>query len=279
MCGLICIDDLGHEVINIAQRVAGPATKLVVIRVDKSSSLRRFIYLAEVIRKSLQISCDNLVVVCTNWIKELAEDPENNVGAARAIDRVMLRFGAVNIVTSATLKKALVKLETLQAPRMDVIEWNGEPAIRKAIERVQAFRQTQWPEALNPKLTNVSGHLRARAIMVGEKINPYMGWDHWPFFDDRDAALFISQALEKANILESDLMWTNVIHPTESMVVDQLLVWKPTLKVVAMGEVAHAKLSKLNIKYYRRVSHPAWVRRFKHDIGYYADILDRAIRD
>jgi len=280
MRGLICIDDFSHEMVDLIQKVVGPTVKSSVIRVDKSSSSRRFIYLTEIVRKSIDLSCDHLVIVCTNWVKELADSSENFLAAARAIDRVMLRFGAVNIITSSTLQKALLKCETLQAPRPDVIVWTGSHTPRVAIERMTALRHSQFPEALDPRLKNLSGHIRARAVLVGEEINRYLDFEHWPFFDDRDAASYISLALEKSNVLESDLMWTNIIHPTEANLIQALMVWKPTLKIIAMGNVAHEGLRKLGLTPIRRVSHPAWVRRFKHNqIDHYSEVLDRAIRD
>ena len=113
-------------------------------------------------------------------------------------------------------------------------------------------------------------------MLVGEKINPYLNFSHWPFFDDRDSARYISLSLERINIPEPDLLWTNATHPSEGLLVQTLVTHLPNLAVVSLGNVAHEKLVSLGISH-RRVTHPQHARRFGQPESY--DIaLERAIR-
>jgi hypothetical protein len=247
-----------------------------VIEVRRTSS-RRFIYLADIVRKAIKQSCDNLVIIRTSWVKELAEAEDDFIPGARAIDRVLLRFGAVHVVQPQAFTKAITKMGTLQTPRDDVILYDGlKTTLTKAVDKVREMRETQIELGLDPTVNNLSGHIRGRCVLVGEKINPYLQFSHWPWFDDHDSAAYISKALEEANIVEQDLLWTNAVHPNEGLIVQALMAKKPSLRVVAMGNVAHEKLDALGIGHFR-VTHPQHARRFDYHGGYSAT-LEQAIR-
>jgi hypothetical protein len=193
------------------------------------------------------------------------------------MDRVLLRFGTIHVVQALTFTTAITKMGTLQTPRGDIILWdNLQTTLLQAIDKVREMRETQVELGLDPTVNNLSGHIRGRCVMVGEKINPYLQFSHWPFFDDRDSAAYISNALEEANIIEQDLLWTNAVHPSEGLIVQSLVVKKPSLRVVALGNVAHEKLDALGISHFR-VTHPQYARRFDHHGGYSAT-LEQAIR-
>ena len=270
MLGILCVDSDDQTVQAIQAK-----TDAVVVVVAKQSTSRRFIYFADIVRKTIKLSRRRFVIVKSNWIKELAEASDDFIGAARAIDRIFLRFGAVNVVTPATYKTAVIKMNTLQCPRPDVVIWE-RGSIDELINLAEKRRLQQADFALSPELTNLSGSPTAKAVLVGEQINPYLQFVHWPFFDDRDSARFISQSLEKANIIESDLMWTNAVHTNESLIIQTLLCHWPALRVVALGQVAHDTLNTLGIEH-RRVAHPAHARRFDAN-GHYDLSLDQAIR-
>jgi hypothetical protein len=272
MFGILCVD-LGDEAVSSIQAM----TNGKVITISKAkASLRRFIYLSEILRNAIKLSQHNFVIVRTSWVQELANADEDFIAGARALDRVFLRFGAVHLVSPGVFQKAVVKMGTLQSPRNDIIVGNDSDAVARAIEQVRLQRESQLGFALKAGITNLSGSPTAKTVLVGEQINPYLEFTHWPFFDDRDSAKFISLALEKSSVLESEIMWTNAIHTNESLVIKVLLSYRPALKVVALGNVAHEKLSNLGISH-RRVAHPQYARRFDSN-GNYDVVLEQAIK-
>lgn len=271
MLGILCVD-LGDEAVAKLQAITG--SKALMVSRTKASS-RRFIYLSEILRKAVTVSQRNFVIVNTNWVRELAEASDDFIAGARAMDRIMLRFGAVNVIRPETYAKAVLKMGTLQGQRRDIVMFNGQN-LSRLVELAEDLRATVPEFMLDSKINNISGSPTAKALLVGEKINPYLEFVHWPFFDDRDSAKYISLALEKSNVLESDLAWTNAVHTNESMMAKTIKDLKPSIRVVALGGVAHEKLNDLGIDH-TRVAHPQYARRFE-TYGDYDVVLEQAIR-
>jgi hypothetical protein len=270
MLGLLCVA-LEDQAVEALQRV----TDAVVVPIERAnSSTRRFIYLANVLERAIRFLPHRFVIVRTNWIQELADAPDEFIGAARALDRVFSRFCAVNVIRENTLQRALVKMETLQIPRRDVLLAEHH-STEEIVSTSQTLRALQLNLALDPTLVNLSGSPSAKALLVGERINPYLSFPHWPFFDDRDSARYISEALEKACIVEQDLLWTNS-QPSKNSVIQIIMAQYPRLKAVALGNVAHEELDRLEVPH-ARVAHPQYARRFDSK-GNYDVVLEKAIR-
>jgi hypothetical protein len=272
MQGILCAE-LHSMVVDQLKEMTGA----VVFEVSKRVAVkRRFIYLAKMIHDAIQQSKDTFVIMSTNWVKELAEADYDFIGAARAMDRVLLRFGAVHVVTESSFHAASVKMGTLQCPRQDVIILSSESPAQLA-KLADDQRRRQSALALDPSILNLSGSpTAAKAILVGERINPYLDFEHWPFFDDLDSANFISHALEKGNVTEPSLAWTNAEHGQEDRIILEVLKLKPSIRVVALGQVAHEKLTSFGIVH-SRVSHPQHARRFESRSNYDV-ILEQLIR-
>lgn len=280
MLGILCVDaDLPSVAVDYLSTKTNACMCPIMVMAEPAITPRRFIYLANELNRAIEQASQRLVIIRTTWVKELAAAPEDWTGAARAIDRILLRFGAVSITQAETLQMAALKMASVQSPRPDIITFTGRESLDEAITQLVNIRRTRGllPFSFDATTRNLSGSLStAKAILVGDRINPYLPFEHWPFFDDRNAALYMSQALEKAGIPETMLAWTNANHPTGLGLILAMASARPSARLIALGEAASKSLDRLGLQH-TRISHPAHARRFESQANYDL-ILDRVIR-
>lgn len=142
-----------------------------------------------------------------------------------------------------------------------------------ALELSVKLRATQYPPALDPSVMNVVGHMDlARFVFVGEQTRKvYRGFDHWPFHANSGCTVYLAQCLDRLNVNEDQIMFTNIHAPDQHV---HALASK--LRVVALGNESAKGLARLKVDFIQ-IPHPQWARRFRHHTRDYESAIRIAI--
>jgi hypothetical protein len=134
----------------------------------------------------------------------------------------------------------------------------------RLLTRLEWERANQVPMALDTKFHNFLGYApRAKFVMVGDRPSDakYRGIS-WPFFGYRNSSLYLTEALGRLNVDETQLCWVN-INDTHGYRTICRLVDTEELIPVVMGEEARAAYIRLGLpRHYRFMPHPQYLRRF-----------------
>lgn len=129
------------------------------------------------------------------------------------------------------------------------------------VARSQSQRQGQYEEALDSKTRNILGYLgTAETLFVGDRCNVKHERDRWPFYSDKNSSLYLANACARAGVDETKCMWTNANNGIEHLV--KVLLLKPTLHVVALGEQAAKTIRDVGVTDFKTIYHPAYYKRF-----------------
>lgn len=124
---------------------------------------------------------------------------------------------------------------------------------------------------------NLVGSPRATHLICGDSLNPKDASMRWPFCEYGNASLWLAEAMHKAGIDESRLLFTNVNDDdgTAALAAMEAL---PNLNVVCLGTKAAVTLSKIGITNFHQIPHPQWDRRFNRNGNpSYASVLAGAL--
>lgn len=107
-----------------------------------------------------------------------------------------------------------------------------------------------------------------RVLLVGDTSNPKVRRGTWPFMEHSNSSLFVTEALEKAQIPEDMLLWSNAYRsPGDETPDPRLMVlcqdFQPEY-VVALGDRAIKACRFHGIPISKEMNHPQYYRRFRH---------------
>lgn len=132
------------------------------------------------------------------------------------------------------------------------------------LHNLAAEREEQPAMALDPAFHNFLGHVSdAKFVMVGDQPSDSC-FNHvrWPFFAYRNSSLYLTEALGRLNVDETQLCWVNVNDDYGYRTICNLVDTHGLIPVV-MGEQARTSYTRLGLpKNYRFMPHPQFLRRF-----------------
>jgi len=168
--------------------------------------------------------------------------------------------------------------------RADVMEYDMgrdgddlESYSHKVVSKLVALREKQYAPCLDPGYELVTGYAAtADTILVGDSINPKSRHIKWPFYDYGYSSLFLTEALQLANVDETRLLITNACTSAGVIHVADLLKIAPNKKVIALGQHARARLTDANIAHVC-LSHPQYFKRFVGPATAYATAMSKLI--
>lgn len=126
-----------------------------------------------------------------------------------------------------------------------------------------------WWRDPRQRLVTGQGH-RPRVLLVGDRSNPKVRREIWPFFEHRYSSLWLAQTLAKLGWHEWDCAYinpyTNRGERQDKLLTDTLEQVGPQ-NVVAMGLHAAHALKGVGFEKFWHAHHPAWYKRFQPE-GY-----------
>lgn len=298
---------------------------------------RMFHYHWAILLKAIDLAFrqHKLVVLDRHWLSEqvygsLFRDGGKLPAAGRMFDRVLRRFGALNVICCPTDAKRhlgiyaknidgdhpykLNQLEKIRIGYLDVLkgatrnlifadksygkflikhpmlvrgdtfhydmfEWTGlDPThlIMNMLSQVQE-RQPAW--VYNPDETNLAGAVtvQTKYVLVGDQTNPRkLKHKPWPMFDAGSSSYFLCEALDEADIPETDICVVNgCVHNPHKIpfisTMANVLVSVHGLKPIAMGNRASDAIRGAHYV----IRHPSYAKRF--NVRNYSDTLKGAL--
>lgn len=272
---------------------------------NKDVASRMFDYQTENMLKAIELSQDNLVVVDRHWISEKIYAKVFRGGSpwpmmGQMMDRVWRKHAAIYVMClplnydtgikrhkeniDASHPYDDVKFQELLAEyydfavdfalRKDVVQYclethgqHLDDFCNYVIGRVDNWRYHQYRKALSTDDQSILGHAYdAKFLFVGERVNKKDNYFEWPFYEHRNASLFLTECLAKIEAPETNIMWANVRTGDGTLNPHiQHLALEKRLKVVAFGDAAAKTLKEMwGIKDFVKLPHPQWVKRFNH---------------
>jgi GTPase SAR1 family protein len=123
----------------------------------------------------------------------------------------------------------------------------------------------------------VIGDPHALVSLVGDIVSNTTGLD-LPFFNNGGCSRYLTDALDLAGVLESDVLWLNSRRADETENrLPRLNARGQSLRIVALGERAARVCEHQRFERVQRVPHPQYWKRFhRHDLDGYAALLKEA---
>jgi thymidylate kinase len=129
-------------------------------------------------------------------------------------------------------------------------------------------KKSQLPYIMSLKHENFAGHVGdAEYIFVGDSTNSKMRAINWPWYDFGNSSELFASTLHNLLFDETLAVYTNANSPNGPMYVQDCLLMKPELKVIALGGSAAETLDHCNIKF-QQVMHPSYAKRFNKEIEF-----------
>lgn len=151
---------------------------------------------------------------------------------------------------------------------------------------VQPFYNADPLSPADPDHWNLSGSLlTCRALLVGEQVPHPDEFIKWPFYSNVGSAAYLTYALHRAKISETDVALVNargpvtVKHNTLTQVTDWLTLRRPEVRVVALGRTAERTLDYMPIAPVATLPHPQHARRFNHHGDYHKRLREAIYGD
>ena len=126
------------------------------------------------------------------------------------------------------------------------------------------MRDSQFQDALSPFEHNVLGHSKfAKAMFVGDRVNPKYRDIFWPFFEYGNSSLYLTEALHDLWINERDYMWTNAYDKDGKVDLKYAeLAQERGIELIALGENALRALKGKKLEANEIIRHPSYYKRF-----------------
>lgn len=105
-------------------------------------------------------------------------------------------------------------------------------------------------------------------MIIGEKSNPKGRHKVWPFFEQANSSLWITETLEEAGLDEYNIVWANAIDSegwTKPVQLAQLQRETGVQRIIALGgkaEKVAMAAGLANMPGFEKLPHPAYVKRF-----------------
>ena len=125
----------------------------------------------------------------------------------------------------------------------------------------------------------LSGSLRCcQALLVGERAMHLDAPVNWPFYSNKESAAYLTKALHKARICETDIAITNarsVRNNTRDNFM-KIIRWlkenRQDVRIVALGNEAKKSVQFHGYSVDAVLPHPQWARRFDHHGDYHMQL-------
>ena len=126
------------------------------------------------------------------------------------------------------------------------------------------MRDTQFQDALHHTEYNILGHSKfAKAMFVGDRVNPKYRDIFWPFFEYGNSSLYLTEALHDLWINERDYMWTNAYDKDGKVDLKYAeLAQERGIELIALGENALRALKGKKLEADEIIRHPSYYKRF-----------------
>lgn len=125
-------------------------------------------------------------------------------------------------------------------------------------------RCQQAPLALGSRFQNFLGHAHeAKYVLIGDEPSDSQYRDvRWPFFAYRNSSLYLTEAMGRLNLDETQFCWVNINDDYGYRSACHLIDTCGLIPIV-MGEKARAAYIRLSLpEPYRYMPHPQYLRRF-----------------
>ena len=126
------------------------------------------------------------------------------------------------------------------------------------------MRDSQFQDALHHTEYNILGHSKfAKAMFVGDRVNPKYRDIFWPFFEYGNSSLYLTEALHDLWINERDYMWTNAYDKDGKVDLKYAeLAQERGIELIALGENALRALKGKKLEPDEIIRHPSYYKRF-----------------
>jgi len=248
-----------------------------------------FAYHTAILKKAIAESQKGLVVIDRLWLSEQVYANVFRGGskwplAGRFIDRMLLRFGALNVICLPSAVTVSVenhrknldpshpydddKVRELYAGydaawgrlkyRHDYARYSFDKDGQNTYDyadylvvrlmQVQALQPNDLDARQWPEFRNFGGSVKlSKTLIVGERSNPKWNSVNWPFYEHGNSSLFLAKALETIGAGEPSLCFMNAVEGGRFQNTTELWISRlaETKRVVCLGNVAYRTVRRL----------------------------------